>query len=234
MWTESNWTGWRVVAKLDPDKHIDRAVMRMVAGAGFDAIMVGGTLGITREKTVRLLDLIRQSDFRGPVVQEVTAVEAVAKKNVRAYFLPLVLNAGDIMWLSGMHHRAVKRYGDRIPWGMTLAEGYVICNPGSAAGILTGTEPVNVEDALAYCDLAEHILGLPLLYLEYSGIFGDPVLVEAVARHKKKIRLFYGGGIDSAHRARTMAACADTVIVGNVIYENPGAVESIVKAVKHL
>jgi len=234
MWKESNWTCWRVAAKLDPDKHIDRAVMRMVADAGFDAIMVGGTQGITREKTLQLLELIRQSGFRGPVVQEVTTVEAPAEVNVRAYFLPLVLNAGDIMWLSGMHHRAIKRYGDRIPWDMTLAEGYVICNPRSAAGMLTGTGPVSVNDALAYCDLAENILGLQLLYLEYSGIFGDPVLVGAVARHKKKIRLFYGGGIDSAQRARTMAAWADTVIVGNVIYENPGAVESIVKAVKHL
>lgn len=234
MWVKSNWASWRVVAKLDPDKHIDRAAMGMVAGAGFDAIMVGGTQGITREKTLQLLELIRQSDFRGPVVQEVTTIEALAEKNVRAYFLPLVLNAGDIMWLSGMHHRAVKRYGDQIPWDMTLAEGYVICNPRSAAGILTGTGPVSTEDALAYSDLAEQILGLPLLYLEYSGVYGDPGLVEAVARHRKKIRVFYGGGIDSAHRARTMAELIDTIIVGNVIYENPGAVEKIVKAVKCL
>jgi len=234
MWIKSNWSSWRVVAKLDPDKHIEEATMQRVAGAGFDAIMVGGTQGITLEKTLKLLDLIKQSGFRGPVVQEVTIPAVVARGNVQAYFLPLVLNAGDIMWLSGMHHQAIKRYGERIPWDITLAEGYVICNARSAAGRLTGTGPVSVEDARAYCDLAENILGLPLLYLEYSGIFGDPVLVEAVTRHRKKIHLFYGGGINSAHRARIMAALVDTIIVGNVIYENYAAVENIVKAAKSL
>ena len=232
MWKESNWAGWRVVAKLDPDKHIDKDTMLRVAGAGFDAIMVGGTQGITQEKTLKLLDQIMQSGYQEPVVQEVTIAEVVAQGNVQAYFLPLVLNAGNIMWLSGMHHLAIKRYGERIPWDITLAEGYVICNAHSAVGKLTGTGPVSIKDARAYCDLAENLLGLPLLYLEYSGIFGDPALVETVARHRKKIHLFYGGGINSANRARIMATLADTIVVGNVIYENPASVEDIVKAAK--
>ncbi|KJS11645.1 MAG: hypothetical protein VR67_12925 [Peptococcaceae bacterium BRH_c8a] len=234
MWKESNWACWRVVAKLDPDKHIDKDTMLRVAGAGFDAIMVGGTQGITREKTLNLLGQIRQSGYQGPVVQEVTIAAVIAQGSVQAYFLPLVLNAGNILWLSGLHHQAIKRYGDRIPWDITVAQGYVICNSHSAAGRLTGTGPVSVKDVLAYCDLAENMLGLPLLYLEYSGVFGDPALVETVARHRKKIHLFYGGGINSADRARIMAALVDTIVVGNVIYENPASVEGIVNAARYL
>ena len=57
-------------------------------------------------------------------------------------------------------------------------------------------------------------------------------IVEAASRVLEKTRLFYGGGIRNAEDAKTMAEIADTVIVGNIIYEDLKAALATVDAVK--
>ncbi|MBO1912065.1 tryptophan synthase subunit alpha, partial [Microvirga sp. 3-52] len=57
-------------------------------------------------------------------------------------------------------------------------------------------------------------------------------IVRAAARILENTKLFYGGGIQNAQDAKEMAQIADTVIVGNVIYENFKNALSTVKAVK--
>ena len=137
------------------------------------------------------------------------------------YFIPTVLNSTKTEWINGIHHAALREYGHMMDWDEIITEGYCILNPDCKAAQLTGVTKVpDEEDVIAYARMAEHLFKLPVFYMEYSGMYGDPEIVRAASRVLENTKLFYGGGIKNAQDAKTMAEIADTVIVGNVIYED--------------
>jgi putative glycerol-1-phosphate prenyltransferase len=73
---------------------------------------------------------------------------------------------------------------------------------------------------------------LPIVYVEYSGTFGDMDLVRQVRNKLHQAQLFYGGGITNAEQARQAAASADTIIVGNILYDNLEQALQTVEAVR--
>lgn len=229
MWDSRVWKGWRLVVKLDPDKKLSDEAFRIICHRNVDAVMVGGTQGITRDNTGELIGLIRRRGYGGPLVQEISS-EDVVVPGVDAHLIPVVLNAGEKRWLVDAHLSAIKKYRDLISWDRVLTEGYLVCNTDSAVGRLTGAVDPSVEDAVAYTVLAEEIFRIPLLYIEYSGAFGDPDLVRAVSGARKKIHLVYGGGIKTPAQLNTVAPLVDTVVVGNVFYENPEQAGELVKS----
>ncbi|MGW9126501.1 heptaprenylglyceryl phosphate synthase [Paenibacillus chitinolyticus] len=209
---------WKHVFKLDPDREISDEALERICLSGTDAILVGGSSGVTFDNTVDLLARIR--GFEVPCVLEVSDAEAIVP-GFDLFFIPMVLNAGDPQWILGRHHEALKEYGAIMDWNEILVEGYVILNGESTAAKVTAARTDLTErDVVAYARMAEHLLRLPIFYVEYSGTFGDMELVRRTRRVLEGTRLFYGGGIDGPEKAKLAAEAADTIVVGNLIYED--------------
>ncbi|MEF2968160.1 heptaprenylglyceryl phosphate synthase [Paenibacillus sp. M1] len=223
-------TSWRHVFKLDPDRFLEDSALEAVCLSGTDAIMVGGSDGVTYDNTIDLLMRIRR--FEVPCVLEVSDLKAVVP-GFDLYMIPIVLNAGHPDWFIGQHVRAIEQYGYIIPWEQLIPEGYIVLNQEATVARITEADTA-LDSALAgsYAQFADKLLGLPIVYVEYSGKIGDMELVSEVWRKLNNSRLFYGGGIADAESARRAAAVCDTVVVGNAIYSDlQGALETV-RAVK--
>ncbi|MFC7679242.1 heptaprenylglyceryl phosphate synthase [Paenibacillus sp. GCM10028914] len=221
---------WRHVFKLDPEKEISDDALDELCMSGTDAIMIGGSTGVTYENTVDLLSRVRRYEL--PCVQEVSDLEAVVP-GFDLYMVPMVLNTPDPTWILERHHQGIERYGYMIPWDLVVTEGYIVLNPDATVAKLTRAEAqINEGSAVAYAQIADKLMSLPIVYIEYSGTFGNMDTVRAVRRSLDHSQLFYGGGITTAEQAAEAATVADTVIVGNVVYDHlPQAIETV-KAVK--
>jgi putative glycerol-1-phosphate prenyltransferase len=221
---------WRHVFKLDPDRPLCDEALEAICMSHTDAVMVGGSSGVTYENTSDLLSRLRQ--YEVPCVLEVSNLEAIVP-GFDAYMIPMVLNTEQTDWIIGHHVRAVEQYGYLIPWDRLIPEGYIILNPDcTAAKVSKALASTTASEAAAYAQVADKMLQLPIVYLEYSGTFGDMELVSDVRRKLDDSRLFYGGGIIDANTARLAAAVCDTIVVGNVIYNNLEQALTTVSAVK--
>ncbi|ARU60168.1 geranylgeranylglyceryl/heptaprenylglyceryl phosphate synthase [Tumebacillus avium] len=216
--TSPPWRHWRHVVKLDPARQITDEVVQAIAASGTDAVFLGGTQDITYENTNTLLGRLRRHAPQLPLWQEVSASDAVVD-GVDGYCIPIVLNTTDPHWLIGAHAQAIEKFGPWIDWSKVLVEGYLVLNPDAAVAQLTGANTALTPQAAAsYAAAAEALFSMPVLYVEYSGTFGDPALLAEVARTARRAHIFYGGGIDSYEKAATMAQHADTLIIGNALY----------------
>lgn len=226
-----NWKKFRVVVKLDPDKTLSSEALQVLTIAEIDAIIIGGTQNITIENSVNLFQKIMHCGYQGPIIQEISEPDVIIA-GVKGYLLPLVLNTGELMWLRDAHLNAIMTYGELIPWEQVVPVGYLVCNPAAAVARKTKAGRPTLEEACAYLTLAEKIFVLPLFYIEYSGLFGDLPLIAGVANRKDKIRLIYGGGIKTKEHAGEVAAYVDTIVIGNLLYENPENLVEIARVVQ--
>ncbi|MFD2615589.1 heptaprenylglyceryl phosphate synthase [Paenibacillus gansuensis] len=209
---------WKHVFKLDPDREIGDEALDRICMSGTDAIIVGGSSGVTYDNTVELLSRVRQ--YTVPAALEISNEEAVVP-GFDLYFIPIVMNTSQGEWITGHHQRAVKEFSHMTPWDEMAAQGYVVLNPDSTVGKLTGAQTnLDAKDVAAYAQMAEHLFRMPVFYVEYSGTFGDMDIVRKARAQLSETRLFYGGGIDSAEKAELAAEAADTIVVGNIIYED--------------
>ncbi|WP_221568295.1 heptaprenylglyceryl phosphate synthase [Alkalihalobacillus sp. TS-13] len=221
---------WKHVFKLDPDKEITPEALDQICESGTDAVIVGGSDGMTLENTIDLLSRIRK--YTVPCVLEVSNIESITP-GFDFYFVPSVLNSKNPDWIVGLHRDAIKEYGELINWNELVTEGYCIVNGESkAAQVSEADTDLSEEDILAYARIAENMFQLPIFYLEYSGTYGDVETVKDVSTILDKTRFYYGGGIKNVEQAREMAQFADTIVVGNIIYEDMEAAIKTVKVVK--
>lgn len=225
-----NYDEWSHVFKLDPNKEITDEDLELVCESGTDAIIVGGTDGITLDDTLSLLVRVRR--YPVTVALEVSNLEAITP-GFDYYLIPAVMNSEDVKWILGQHHTAVKDYGELINWEELIIEGYCVLNAEAKVASLTNAKTdLTEEDVMAYARLAEHMYKFPFFYLEYSGTKGPVEMVKRVSRVLSKTRLIYGGGITNGDEAKEVAAYADVVVVGNAIYDNLKQALKTVRAVE--
>ena len=222
---------WRHAFKLDPNKEIDDAVLEKLCESGTDAIIIGGTDGVTLEGVLDLMARVRR--YSVPCALEVSSIETVTP-GFDMYFIPSVLNSRDPKWIVKLHQQAIKEFGHMIDWDEIHVEGYCILNPDCKAAKATDADTgLDADDIVAYAQMAEGMFSMPIFYLEYSGAYGDPAIVSEVKQALNTAKLFYGGGIETAGQAAEMGALADVIIVGNAVYDNPEEALKTVGAVKN-
>jgi phosphoglycerol geranylgeranyltransferase len=217
------WKDWVHVTKLDPDKQLRAGDIEAIAASGTDALMLSGTLNVTEENLSALLKEVKAYNL--PLVMEPAGPEAVLMKEINYVFVPSVLNTTDVTWLVGKHRAWVQMQKGKIPWEFIVPEAYIVLNPNSSVGKVTKAKcDLNAEEVAAYTAVADHYFHFPIVYLEYSGTFGNPEIVKAASEAIDKSVLYYGGGINSAEKAAQMGKYADTIVVGNAVYDQGAAV----------
>jgi len=224
------YSHWQHVFKLDPDKEIDDDTLDAICMSGTDAILLGGSSGVTFENTVDLLARVRR--YSVDCALEVATMDG-AVPGFDGYFVPFVLNTKNADWLMFKQLEGLQQYGVFVPWEETAASGYIVLNEHSTAAKVSEAEAgLTTQEVLPYLWLADRLLRMPVIYIEYSGMFGDMELLARVSSELQQAQLFYGGGIDSADKAAQAAKYASTVIVGNVVYTDLEAALATVNAVK--
>ncbi|ACV46430.1 MULTISPECIES: heptaprenylglyceryl phosphate synthase [Halomicrobium] len=242
-----DWDDITHVTKIDPAKDLPRDIGVL---SETDAIIVGGSDGVTAENTLAVIEQIGEAVPSIPILQEPYSSDHVSTDTIDAVDLlaiPAVYN-GDREHFVGKHldlftevgNKPEELFGTGLPvLGDLIAskgldavarmadkivgEGYVIQNIESKAATVSGVETAYTTEQVAGAALAtEAFYGFPIFYLEYSGTYGGPEEVEAAASHLDDATLVYGGGINSRRRAREILdAGADAIIVGDCFHEDP-------------
>jgi phosphoglycerol geranylgeranyltransferase len=213
------WAEWDHIVKIDPDKDLaDGETFEDVCATGTDAIEIGGTTGMTEEKMTAVVEATTRYDV--PVFQEPSSPDVVVEADaLDGYLIPTVFNADDAFWVTGAHKEWV-RMESSLDWDRTHTEAYIVLNPDSAVAQYTQANcEQRPEDVAAYAAVAEQMFGQEVVYVEYSGTFGDPETVAAAADAIDDATLFYGGGVHDYDTARTMGDRADVVVVGDLIHD---------------
>ena len=217
------WKDWVHVTKLDPDKQLKPGDIDGIAASGTDALMLSGTLNVTQENLTVLLKQVKTYNL--PLVMEPAGPEAVLLQGIDYVFIPSVMNTTDVQWIVGKHRAWVQLRKGKIPWDEVVPEAYIVLNPDSSVGKVTkAIFDLKPEEVAAYTSVADHYFHFPIVYIEYSGIYGDPEVVKAASEAIDKSILYYGGGINSAEKAAQMSKYADTIVVGNAVYDQGAAV----------
>lgn len=206
---------------IDPEKQPTEEasdVANTLEGMGTDAIMVGGSTGVTQENLDNTVKGIK-SVIEIPVILFPADACTISEYADAIYFMSM-LNSRSTRLLVGEQVQASKTVKDL---GIeTISMGYVIVAPGMKVGEVGLADPLPRNDpelAVKY-GLAAEFFGMDLFYLEAGSGAPAPVPAEIVKAVKEEISipLVVGGGIRDGKSARELVeAGADMLVTGTAV-----------------
>ena len=206
---------------LDPDKQAPAeaaALSSEAAAAGTDAIMIGGSTGVTQNKVDATVLAVKEA-AKVPVILFPASAANLSPHADALYFMSL-LNSRDPRLIIGEQRLAAPVVR---AWGLeTIPMAYLVIEPGMRAGEVGDAELISRKNptvAVQYA-LAAQLLGMKLVYLEAGSGAPEPVpdrLIHAV-REAIEIPLVVGGGIRTPGAAKAaIRAGADIVVTGTIV-----------------
>lgn len=226
------------MALIDPDKQppeVAGEIARRMRDAGTDAVMIGGSTGVTSENLGKTARAIKECSGL-PTIYFPGGYEAMSPEVDSIFFMSL-MNSTDLKWVIGAQVYAapyIKKLNIE-----TLPMGYIIIEPGMKVGEVGKADPIKhdeIDKAVSYA-LACQMYGMDFAYLEAGSGAGTPVPPEMISAVKAAIDipLIIGGGIrtpEAAEAARK--AGADIIVTGTFIEQcdDNERLKAVVKAAK--
>jgi phosphoglycerol geranylgeranyltransferase len=208
---------------IDPAKQpvtVAGEIACVAEAARSDAIMVGGSTGITQENLDLTVDEIK-ARCGLPVIYFPSGANAIAQRCDAIYFMSM-LNSTNPRNITGEHWRGapvIRKLGLE-----TLSMGYIVVEPGMKVGEIGEADVVtrgDVERAVGYAMAAEYF-GMSLVYLEAGSGAPSPVPSAMIRAVKDSIGvpLIVGGGITDPVKAGDAARDGADIIVTGTLVEN--------------
>jgi len=220
-------------ADQSPSKSAD--IARAAERAGSDALMIGGSTGVTMQNMDDTVSAIKEA-VNLPVILFPTSSETITNKADAIYFMSM-LNSKNRDFIIG--HQVKAAYFIKKMGLETLSMAYLIVEPGMTVGRVAEAmviEKNDLEKAVSYC-LAAEFLGFKMIYLEAGSgapYIVSPEMVKAV-KAEINIPLIIGGGIKTPEDAKKLVeAGADIIVTGTLVEETEdiyNAISSIVRAI---
>lgn len=208
---------------IDPEKQSSSEsadIALKACRAGTDAIMVGGSTGITQRNLDDTCEQIKKR-CKLPVIYFPSGANAISNKCDAIYFMSM-LNSRNVRNITREHAKGaplIKKLGLE-----PLSMGYVVVEPGMKVAEVGEADVVkrgDIETLIGYALTAE-FFGMDLLYLEAGSGAPEPVPLDMITavRESVDIPLVLGGGIVTPQQAESMAAAGADIIVTGTLVEN--------------
>lgn len=225
---------------IDPEKTDEKrayTLAKAARDAGTDAILVGGSLGVSEPNLTRVVVACKKVGL--PVILFPGNINGLTPKADAVLFLYL-MNSDDPYFIVGAQVQAAPII---LKMGLeTIPTAYIIVGYGGTAGYVGRARPIPYDkpELVASYALAAAMMGAKAIYLEAGSGAPKPVPVEAIRLSKKMLEaygsdalLIVGGGVKDSDYARKLAeAGADVLVTGTIVEEDPGKLASIISAFK--
>lgn len=218
------------MALLDPDKQTPGEAARIAEQSkkeGTDAIMIGGSTGVTKENLDATAKAIKEATGL-PVIFFPGGPHALSAECDAIYFMSMV-NSRKLELVIGaqvMTSLKIKKLGIE-----PISMGYIIVEPGMKVGEVGDAVAIprdDLEKAQAYA-LACEYLGMSFVYLEAGSGAEKPVprsMIRAV-KEVVSVPLIVGGGIRTAEDAAGIREAGANIIVTGTLMEKEKSADKL-------